>query len=462
MTILARVRRRATAAVLTWLCALAPAHADLAQDYARPPEIVNAQLSPSGRYLAMLTQQPGRGTGLTVLDLVTQDRMVSDAADPLTKLTQLAWVNEDRLVVSAMDIGNGIEVMAGRAGLYAVNRDGSDFRELIRWRQANDSTGTRIVSRTLNYEWSLEGVIRDGSADIWVVRQQADAHGNWTHNSYARLSTTDGVLKPVALGGLDHVQRWVRHPSGEGDLVVTAWHGRQQLHHRTGPGAPWRALQDVDALAGDAWQPLAFLGTSQLLVQAHAGQDTLGLYALDLAKGQLSAEPLVAVKGFDLDPSLAMDGANGPLLGLRLTADGPLSVWFDPAMDQLQRSLDAALPKDRSNTLSCSRCSQSSHVLVWSRSDRQPGELYVYSRAKGSLQRIGESRPWLQEDRQPRRTLHRVTTRDGQSMPVYITHPVGKVAGDRLPAVMLVHGGPWVRGANLSWEAEAAYLAALG
>lgn len=462
MPILARVRRAATAAVLTWLCAHAPAHADLAQDHARAPEIATAQLSPSGRYLAMLTQQPGRATGLTVLDLVTQDRMVSEAADPMTLLTQLAWVNEDRLVISAMDIGNGVEVMAGRAGLYAVNRDGSDFRELIRWRLGNDTTGTRIANRTLNYEWSMEGVVRDGSADIWVVRRHRDARGDWTHNSYARLNTADGALKPVPLNGPEHVQQWLRHPGGQGDVVVTVWNGRQQLHHRAGPGAAWRALQDEDAVAGDAWQPLAFLGATQLLVKAHAGQDTLGLYTLDLAKGQLSSEPVVAVKGFDLHPSLALDGADGPLLGLRLTADGPLNVWFDPAMDQLQRSLDAALPKDRRNTLSCSRCGQSSHVLVWSRSDRQPGELYVYSRAQGSLQRIGESRPWLKEEQQPRRTLHRVATRDGQSMPVYITHPAGKVAGDRLPAVMLVHGGPWVRGANLAWDAEAAYLASLG
>ena len=43
-----------------------------------------------------------------------------------------------------------------------------------------------------------------------------------------------------------------------------------------------------------------------------------------------------------------------------------------------------------------------------------------------------------------------------------MTHPPGTDSKQALPAVVLVHGGPWVRGASLSWEAEAQFLAARG
>ena len=152
MPIFARVRRAATAAMLTWLCALAPAHADLAQDYARGPAVQTARLSPSGRYLAMLTGSPTGAPDLTVIDLETGARTRSVSNDPLTVIDELAWINDDRLLVSAWDRGLGVYVPEGRAGSYAVNRDGSLFRELIRWRRANDTISTRIANRTLTYE----------------------------------------------------------------------------------------------------------------------------------------------------------------------------------------------------------------------------------------------------------------------------------------------------------------------
>jgi dipeptidyl aminopeptidase/acylaminoacyl peptidase len=86
----------------------------------------------------------------------------------------------------------------------------------------------------------------------------------------------------------------------------------------------------------------------------------------------------------------------------------------------------------------------------------------VYDREKASLERILRSRPWIIEATQGRRSFHRVTTRDGLEMPVFVTHPPGASATDPLPAVVLVHGGPNVRGVDVTWEAEAQFLASRG
>ena len=52
--------------------------------------------------------------------------------------------------------------------------------------------------------------------------------------------------------------------------------------------------------------------------------------------------------------------------------------------------------------------------------------------------------------------------RDGLPIPVYVTHPKGSTPKEPLPAVVLVHGGPWVRGSDRRWEAEAQFLASRG
>ena len=57
--------------------------------------------------------------------------------------------------------------------------------------------------------------------------------------------------------------------------------------------------------------------------------------------------------------------------------------------------------------------------------------------------------------------MHRFAARDGLSIPVLVTHPPGKAEGAR-PAVVLVHGGPWVRGNHWPWEPEAQFLASRG
>jgi dipeptidyl aminopeptidase/acylaminoacyl peptidase len=47
-------------------------------------------------------------------------------------------------------------------------------------------------------------------------------------------------------------------------------------------------------------------------------------------------------------------------------------------------------------------------------------------------------------------------------LPVYLTRPAAAKEGEQLPGVVLVHGGPFVRGHNLQWDAEAQFLASRG
>jgi dipeptidyl aminopeptidase/acylaminoacyl peptidase len=60
-----------------------------------------------------------------------------------------------------------------------------------------------------------------------------------------------------------------------------------------------------------------------------------------------------------------------------------------------------------------------------------------------------------------RRDFYRFAARDGLQIPVYVTMPPGKPSG-KLPTVVLVHGGPYVRGGSWEWDDEAQFLASRG
>jgi dipeptidyl aminopeptidase/acylaminoacyl peptidase len=50
--------------------------------------------------------------------------------------------------------------------------------------------------------------------------------------------------------------------------------------------------------------------------------------------------------------------------------------------------------------------------------------------------------------------------RDGLRIPAWLTLP--RSGGKKLPLVVLVHGGPWVRGGEWEWDPEAQFLASRG
>ena len=60
----------------------------------------------------------------------------------------------------------------------------------------------------------------------------------------------------------------------------------------------------------------------------------------------------------------------------------------------------------------------------------------------------------------------RIKARDGRDLPVWLTHPKGTAngaaKGTLAPAVVLVHGGPFVRGGQWAWNPMAQFLASRG
>ena len=56
----------------------------------------------------------------------------------------------------------------------------------------------------------------------------------------------------------------------------------------------------------------------------------------------------------------------------------------------------------------------------------------------------------------------RIKARDGLEVPMYYTLPPASFGKSSLPTVVLLHGGPWVRGKRWGWDPDAQLLASRG
>ncbi|MBX3620102.1 MAG: S9 family peptidase [Rhizobacter sp.] len=434
--------------------AAAPPPADL---YTRPPLIVDVAISPTGKRLALRVTGKDNLVRLAVMDLapVTKPRVVGAVRDG--DVESVSWVNDDRLVYEAYRHGVATVDEYG-AGTFAVNADGSDTLQLIAWKN-EDTTGTNIASRVLPYGWYFDSTIGDGSDDVLLHRRVTDSDGELLQVNYARLDTHTRRLRNLSEGLPPDTVRVVFDAATQPRIAISEKDGRQLVRWRPKPGGEWEKIGDFDSLEG-GFTPRHINPDGEVLVttELHGVQ---GLYRLDPATHQVDPNPLVEVKGFDLKPALEVDSKTHRMVGLHFVADRPMSYWFDDKLQAIQKAVDAALP-GRSNRLYCGECESTRFLVIRSTSDRQPGEFLLFDRQEASLVSLGASRPWIAEASQGRRTFHRYAARDGLQVPIVVTHPPGAALDKPLPAVVLVHGGPFVRGGDVRWEAEAQFLASRG
>ncbi|WP_161974724.1 alpha/beta hydrolase family protein [Piscinibacter terrae] len=429
-----------------------------AEVFARKPAIDSVVPSPSGKRLAIIMFGPEGYRRLAVMDLdpIGAARVVASYDNANVNLVR--WVSDDRLVYDASQ--EGVQIREGGAGTFAVNHDGSAPRQLIAWQRSTGSAGSGIQSHVLPFGWFLHSATDDGSGDVFVFKLVKDHVGDIKEFQLARLSTTTGRLQSLALGMPEGARRWMLDAAREPRVIVSHKDGRAKVFWRDGQEKGWRELADFDPL-NSGFEPELVTKDGKLLVAAIAKDDRTGLFTLDPATGKIDPDPVLAINGFDLNPGLKLDSQTQNLVGMYFTADRPMSYWFDSGLQRIQRALDATLPQ-RSNHILCGRCESARFLVVHSASDRQPGEFLLFDREKNSLQPIGASRPWIKEETQGRRTFHRFKARDGLEVPVYVTHPSDATAKQPLPAVLLVHGGPFLRGTSLGWHEQAQFLASRG
>jgi dipeptidyl aminopeptidase/acylaminoacyl peptidase len=430
-------------------------------DFFKQPALQAPSLSPSGKKIAVIIGTNSGRKGLAVADIATPTKFLGVAQFEDADIRSFAWVNDNRLVFDAVDFQAGLGEQLG-SGLYAVNADGTDFLWLIE-RTGNYRVMGNPSKRPLPNRHRLFAVLDDGTDDVVVQRYNFLDNQRVPGSTLLKLNTKTLELKTMISSVPEAAQSWVLDRNGV-PRALLASDGKSgiKVQMRTGNSNEWTTISQSDQFDSSAasFEPFAFDYDDQLWVKARLNnpEKTTALFRYDTKTNAIESKPLFSLKGFDFEGSLIFDGKSRKVMGINYTSDAPGTVWFDESLKRIQEEIDKQLP-NTINEISCKRCASAQHFVVRVSSDRQSPMFFLADRSTLKLQLIGAERPWLDSALTAEVDFVRIPSRDGMEIPTYITKPKGK---GPFPTVVLIHGGPHVRGSVWGFNSETQFLASRG
>ena len=418
--------------------------------FARGEEIVDAAISPDGRYLAVLTTLQGLRVA------VVQDRSVKDgravpvmssAADNRFYIDWCHWATNTRLLCGLRGgvHDQGIVYIATR--LAAVDADGKHLMTLV---QGNDVAAAAGQLQDEIIDWS------PGPPDTVLIAAQA-----------SRLSATDRAILKQGAGFVGNVTD--EFPSLYELNVVTGkmqrrMEGRRPLReylsdHQGQVRLGWGVVDGTDQIEFDARDPRS--GTWQRLLKYEAFHEDKVLrpiaicadkpdcaYAIGDSEGRAAlwrmdltgrSAPVLEFSHPAVDVDEPLFANDGRLLGVMYATDRPFVYYTDAQRAQILRGLKSVLPGKFIVITDATR--DDKLYLVRTSSDVDGGTYYLLDVVKGELSRIGTAYPELEATPLGRMQTISYAARDGTVIPGYLTVPPG-VRAEHLPLVVMPHGGP--------------------
>jgi len=390
------------------------------------PEFASPALAPDGSGYAFLAAAGGSAPELWVRRDHEPARRL--AAAPPRGVRSFIWTADGGSLIYETDPSG-----AENTVLYAVDAGGGRARRL--------TPATGVAATLVAHQPCAPGTVmvtmnRDdpGRSDLYAI-DLATGAGRLaaTDPGYVRwlvdrsLSVRGGVL-PAADGG------WV--------FMVSAK-----------PGAEPEPVIEIPAADAAATLPLGFGADDGVLYLVTSyGSDTTQIHLLDIRARTLTR--LAGDDEYDLGNVLCDVDSGQPLLAAvegelpRVLPVGGFAVA--DVLSRCEAGRPAVISTDRHQRRWILRCDR----------DDGPASFLCYDRSTGLTGRIGVDRPLLAGHELAAMRPFDVTARDGLRIPCYLVLPVG-VPPRGLPAVLLVHGGPWSRAA-WGYRAEAQWLASRG
>ncbi|MBL0124062.1 MAG: S9 family peptidase [Betaproteobacteria bacterium] len=450
------------AATLTLAQATEPARA--ASRYAKPADIPigaffrraeysQMAISPDGNRLAAVRPINGRDN-LVVIDFLAGKLQVISNFKELD-VVDFVWVSNDRLYFRSADLSE-VSGATSLKGAYAVDVDGKNIRDLtfpLERTREREARRNSILVHGINISFRILSQTFDGSGDVIAEifgrsQSYADVYRFNTRTGEYKLLTVSNARQRCPLGVGPRPRTPYRHPPGRAqgsheparaDYLASAGR-RKRLGDdwpRVRQGKPGQRHAAVVRLRQQ--DPLCF-------VQCRPRPE--GNFQNDIAQRKLG-EKLLEHPLIDLNGGLIFSRTKKALVGIRYSANVPVTTWFDEDLARLQAALDKALP-ERTNAIDIAD-ENSRYVLIYSVSDTNPGGYFLYDTEKRSLQEVSKSREWLPPALMSKRSFIKYKARDGREIPAWVTTPIDSDGKD-LPLVVHIHGGPWVRGySGIQW-----------
>lgn len=420
------------------------------EEFFSPPSRSRAVLSPDGTKVAYLAPWQGR-LNVFVRDLDSNWSTPDDGegsgalrvtANPERNIEAVFWNADGRYLLFQQDKDGDENAHLYRTDLYRPQEPEVDLTPY---------EGVRLLGISLSLD-------RPGTVFVQLNKRRPDLIDLF------ELDLDTGELTTVAENPGD-VFGWVA--TGSRVVAQTIEENGDHVYSRWNQGEPRPIARFLGTDAPFGITPIVPTpdGTG-LWIGSADGSDLTRLVHLDLDTGEqtdVDGHPV-----FDLDTprpeadvrypsSVIAHSTTGALLGARYLGARQeihaLDAHFAEVLPHLAELSDGDLAH-----VSCDATGQ--RWVVDFNHDRDPGVTWFYDHTTGRARHLFRPFPHLDPAQLAPVTPLTITARDGLSLPVHLTLPVGVEQRD-LPTVVLVHGGPWYRD---SWvyDPEVQFLANRG
>lgn len=397
------------------------------KDFFRNPVKTSYQLSPDGAYLSYLKPWKKRLNIHVVKIGEKGEKRITEAIK--RDIMGYLWLNNSRIGFVQDKGGNE------NFKLYAVNRDGSNPKELTPFKGVR----VQLVDRLENNPNEILIGMNKRNPRIFDVY---------------RINIDTGKMVMIALNP-GNISGWLTDNAGKLRIATTTDGVNTGILYRKTEKDPFKKLLVTNFK--NSFAPLFFtFDNKNLYVASNIGRDKSAIFEYDLEKKK---NKKLIFEHKDVDVSrLIRSKKRKKITGVVYFTAKRHYHFFDKKRKELQDTLNKLLPNYEVVVTGMSK--DETKALVVTISCKTRGTYYYYDIAKKQLKKLVDISPWLDEKNMAEMKPIQYKSRDGLTIHGYLTLPKG-VEPKNLPVVVNPHGGPWYRD-HFGFNPEVQFLANRG
>ncbi|WP_196141196.1 S9 family peptidase [Aliikangiella sp. G2MR2-5] len=403
------------------------------KEFFKNPDYTALQLSPNGKYLALLSPVNGRRN---IVVMETNDLSKARAITGLSSqdVGGFFWANNDDIVFTMDSDGN--EAFS----IFTVDTTEKQPNIVQLVGAQVGASGIRSASVVHSLPDDPDHIIvqyngrRVKAADLYKLPLDS----RWDPRKMKNRK-----MELIAKNPGD-VQSWLVDNDGEvrGAYSIDGLEGK--FHYKDKGKEDFKVLREFN-IHDEGISPLGFDFDNQtMFVASNIGRDRAAIYKFDPKANKLGemifGHDVVDVNG------LIMSQHQQKLLGVSYTYEYPEAVYFDEPTKNMMDGLKAAFPGKRVSLSSTNKDESLSIISV--SDDNDPGKYYLFDRKNNKVSFLLARMPNLKPEFLSEMKPFKFTSRDGLLVHGYITIPKDS-DGKNLPIIINPHGGPF--GIRDSW-----------
>ena len=401
------------------------------KDFFRNPEMSSFSLSPDGKHISYMKpwEEGNRMMNVYVRPIDSNDEIrITDASK--RSLYGYFWINDNRIAY-VQDKGGDENIH-----IYAVDIDGKNNIDLTPFE---------------NIQARITDDLEDDPNFMLVALNKRNPQ---IHDVY-RLNVNNGDMDMIAENP-GNISGWGTDHDGKLRIATTSDGVNTSLLYRENEEDDFKSILTTNFK--ESVSPLFFtFDNKELYVSSNRGRDKSAIFKFDL---ETAKEGELIFEHDEVDVYGLMSSKKRKVItGVSYTTDKRQIHFFDKWRENLQSTLESQLKGVEVAISGLSKDETKAIVVTYS--DRSRGTYYYYDIENDNLTKLADLSPWLNEDDMAFMKPIKYKSRDGLTIPGYLTLPLDYKKGEKLPVVINPHGGPWARD-NWGFNPEIQFLANRG